>query len=171
MRTARALCDGAFPGGREITPAPRIFIGAADTPREPDETWKPDGLLAKIEAGAAFFQTQYCFDMGLLRRYMARLRDHGIPGKAFFLIGIGPFASAKSARWMNDNLFGVNIPDALIARLEGARDQRAEGRKICSELIQELREIEGVAGAHFMAPRQEQAIAKVVEDSGVRAGR
>ncbi len=171
MCTARNLCEGVLPCGRPVEPPPRLFIGAADNPREPGDDWKPDGILAKIDAGADFFQTQYCFDMGVLRRYMARLADHGIPEKAHFIVGIGPLASVRSARWMNDNLFGVNIPDALIARIEGAEDQRAEGRRICAELLHELKDIDGVAGAHLMAPRQEQAIARVIDDSGVLAGR
>jgi methylenetetrahydrofolate reductase (NADPH) len=168
---ARSLCDGAFPSGRPIASPPRLFIGAADAPREPDDDWTPHGLQAKIDAGADFFQTQYCFDMDSLRQYMARLCDHGIPEQAYILVGIGPLASARSARWMDENLFGVHIPEAMIKRLDGAADQRAEGRRICAELLQEIRSIEGVAGAHLMAPRQEQAIADVIEDSGILAER
>lgn len=171
LSTARSLRDGAFPGGRAVAPPPRLFIGAADAPRPLLDDWKPDGLLAKIEAGADFFQTQYCFDMDVLRRYIARLSDDGITERTYFLIGIGPIASARSARWMNENLFGVHIPDALVERLEGAEDQRAEGRRICAEMLQELYESEGVAGVHLMAPRQEQAIAQVIEESGVLAAR
>ena len=65
---------------------------------------------------------------------------------------IGPIRSAKSARWMNDNLFGVHVPDAVIARLENAGDPELEGRRICVELIEGMRAIPGVAGAHIMAP-------------------
>jgi methylenetetrahydrofolate reductase (NADPH) len=167
IATARRLREGVLPCGRKVVPPPRMFIGAADAPRDPAGDWKPDGILAKIDAGADFFQTQYCFDMAMLRRYMARLGDSGVPERAYVLIGVGPLASARSARWMNDSLFGVHIPDGLIARLEGAEDQRSEGRRICIEMLHELREIKGVAGAHFMAPRQEQAIAQVVEESGI----
>ncbi len=171
LRTARTMSEGAFPGGRAITPPPGLFIGAADTPRPLDDEWKPDGLFAKIDAGAGFFQTQYCFAMDVLRRYMARLVDEGVTERAYFLIGIGPLASAKSARWMNEKLFGVHVPEALIARLEGAEDQRAEGRAICAELLQELRDIDGVSGAHLMAPRQEASIARVIEESGILEAR
>jgi 5,10-methylenetetrahydrofolate reductase len=68
---------------------------------------------------------------------------------------------------MNENLFGVHVPEPLIARLEAAQDQRAEGRRICVELLQELAEIKGVAGAHLMAPRQEQACADAITESGL----
>lgn len=159
--------EGKLNSGREINGPPRLFLGGADAPMEPKPEWKPDGLMAKINAGADFVQTQYCFDLGMLRRYLARLAEHGIPEKVFILVGIGPLASAKQARWMNENLWGVSIPDSLIKRLDGATDQKAEGRKICAELIQELATIKGVAGAHLMAPRQEAEMAAAIELSGL----
>ena len=171
LNTARVMRDGAFPGGRSISPPPGLFIGAADAPRPVDKNWNPDGLFAKIDSGADFFQTQYCFDMDVLRSYMARLADQGVTERAYFLIGIGPLASAKSARWMNDKLFGVHIPEALIARLDGAQDQRAEGRAICTELLQELQHIDGVSGAHLMVPGGEASVARVIEDSGILEAR
>jgi len=172
VATARRLRDtGTLPSGRAVTPPPRLFIGAADAPLDPKPEWKPGSLAAKIEAGADFVQTQYCFDLGLLRRYLARLADHGILERLYIIVGIGPIASAKSARWMNENLFGVHIPPAITARLEGAADQRIEGRKICVELLQELAGIDGVAGAHLMAPRQEQAIAEAIAESGLLKNR
>jgi methylenetetrahydrofolate reductase (NADPH) len=168
MSTARRLReDGHLPSGRIIDPAPRLFIGAADAPQDPKPEWKPVGLAAKVEAGADFIQTQYCFDLAMLRRYLARLRDHGLLEGLYVLVGIGPIVSAKSARWMNENLFGVHIPESTISRLEKSGDQRAEGRRICVELLQELAEIEGVSGAHLMAPRQEQAIAEAIAESGL----
>ena len=155
--------DGMLPSGRAIKTPPQFLIGAADTPHDPAPNWRPHRLMAKQEAGAEFVQTQFCFDPGVVRRYLARLADVGLTETLGVLIGIGPLASAASARWMNDKLFGVEVPDALIARLDQASDQAAEGRRICVELIEELREIEGVAGVHLMAPRQgAAAIAAVI---------
>ena len=62
---------------------------------------------------------------------MKVLGDEGILEKTNFIIGIGPFASAKSAKWMNENLFGVDVPEQIIKRLEGAEDQKEESKKIC----------------------------------------
>jgi methylenetetrahydrofolate reductase (NADPH) len=164
LALARDMRDkGALPSERKIEPPPRFFIGAADVPRRPDANWKAAPLLAKIDAGADFVQTQFCFDLDVARAYIGRLRDEGITDRLAVIIGVGPIRSAKSARWMNENLFGVHVPDATIARLEGAKDQAAEGRAICAELIAGLREIEGVAGAHVMAPAQgPDAIAQVL---------
>jgi methylenetetrahydrofolate reductase (NADPH) len=163
--------EGRLNSGREIAAPPRLFLGAADAPVDPEPGWEPDNLLGKIAAGADFVQTQYCFDLALLRRYVARLADHGIPEKVYLLVGIGPLASAKQARWMHENLWGVAIPEPIIKRLHGAADQKAEGRKICAELIQELATIPGVAGAHLMAPRQEAEMAAAIAESGIRKHR
>jgi methylenetetrahydrofolate reductase (NADPH) len=161
--------DGVTPSGRAIEPAPFFFIGGADTPHDPAADWRPTDLLAKLEAGADFVQTQFCFDLDITRRYLARLSDAGIPERLKILIGIGPLASARSARWMNENLFGVTVPDAVVERLEKAADARAEGRRICIELMQGLREVPGVSGVHIMAPNQGlEAIAQVIDESGLR---
>lgn len=168
MRQMRDMRDlGTYPSGREINPAPSLFLGGAEVPTVPDTDWSPARINAKIDNGAQFFQTQYCFDLGIVERYCHRLVEEGITEKAFFLIGIGPLASVKSARWMDENLFGVDIPEAIIKRLEGADDQKAEGRAICAELLQGFSEIKGCAGAHLMAPHQEAACAQVIQESGL----
>ncbi len=168
MRQMRDMRDlGTYPSGREINPPPALFLGAAEVPSDPDTDWSPARILAKISNGAQFFQTQYCFDLGIAERYCHRLVEEGITEKAHFLIGVGPLASAKSARWMDANLYGVDIPETIIKRLEGADDEKAEGRAICAELLQGLAEINGCAGAHLMAPHQEAACAQVIEESGL----
>ena len=168
MRQMRDMRDqGQFPSGRQIEPAPSLFLGAAEMPAEPGDNWPAGRLQAKIDNGAQFFQTQYCFDLDKVRRYCAALVDGGFTEQAHFLIGIDPLRSAKSARWMNENLFGVHVPDGIIERLEGADDQAAEGRAICAELLQGFSEIEGCAGAHLMAPHGEAACAQVIRESGL----
>lgn len=163
--------DGRFLSGRKITDTPKLFIGAAENPFAPPYDFRPVRLAKKVAAGADFCQTQYCFDLPMLERFMARARDLGVTERCFVLVGVGPLASARTARWMRANVPGVHIPDAVIARLEGARDQKAEGRAICIETIQAVREIPGVAGVHVMAYRQEEAVAEIIEASGVLRGR
>lgn len=164
---AHQMCvEGTILSGREIAHPPAVFIGAADMPMDPPADWKPDRLMEKVNAGARFMQTQFCFDMDVLRRYVGRLRDAGATEKVHYLVGIGPISSAKSAVWMRDNLFGVVMPDDVIARLEGAKDQKAEGRKLCAEQIQEIMSIDGVAGVHIMAIRQEDAIPEILAAAG-----
>ena len=83
------------------------------------------------------------------------------------LVGVSPIPSARSARWMREKLFGTLITDEQVERLEKARDPKAEGRKICIEVLQELAEMPGVAGAHVMAPQNFAEIPAVIADSGV----
>lgn len=171
MALSRLRDQGEFMSGRKVTARPRIFLGAAENPFAPPHDFRVQRLAKKIAAGAQFVQTQYCFDLMLLRSFMAKACDLGLDKRCFLLIGVGPLASAKTARWMRSNVPGVHIPDAVIARLEGARDQRAEGKRICVEMIQALREVPGVAGVHVMAHKQEHLIAEMIQDSGVLADR
>jgi methylenetetrahydrofolate reductase (NADPH) len=163
LATARAIRDqGQLPHGRTVAGKVHFFLGAADAPIDPPADWRPDSLLSKLDAGAQFAQTQFCMDPGVVRRYMSRLSEHGIPQRLSILIGLAPLASARSARWIRTHLFGSIIPDALIARLEGAADEKVEGQRICLELMQELREIPGVAGVHLMAPLNEASLPAVM---------
>ena len=168
METAKIMKEkGTFPTGRKIDPRPELFIGAADLPRMPDQDFNASGLLAKISAGANFFQTQFAFDIEILKQYMKAIRDAGVTEKAYYIVGLGPLSSAKSAKWMDENLFGVNIPEKVIKRIEGADDQKVEGQKICIELLEQFKEIDGIHGAHLMGPRQEQTIADLVSKAGL----
>jgi methylenetetrahydrofolate reductase (NADPH) len=153
--------------GSESISAPEFFRGAADTPLEVADDWTPDSLQAKLDAGAQFIQSQYCFDMSLLEQYMSRLSDHGLTEKLYFLVGLGPLRSAKGACWMRDNLFGTVMPDGVIRRMEAARDPRQEGISICAELLQQARDIKGIAGAHLMAPGLHQEIVEAVKLAGI----
>jgi methylenetetrahydrofolate reductase (NADPH) len=151
---------GELPTGRKVGGRADFFIAAADVPIDPPAGWEPKSLKGKIEAGCEFVQTQFCMDAGVVRRYLARIGEHGV--RLPFLIGISPLRSAKSARWMRERLFGTIIPDAVVARLEAASDPAAEGRALCVDLMRELAAITGVAGVHIMAPGNEAAIADVI---------
>ena len=89
-----------FLSGRKLTSPPQVFLGAAVNPFVPPLDYRPLHLAKKIAAGAQFVQTQYCYDVPLLQRFMARVREQGLHEKCFILVGVGPLASAKTARWM-----------------------------------------------------------------------
>ncbi len=172
LATARKMRDAdAFLSGRKLKSPPRLFLGAAANPFAGPVDMRVARLRRKIAAGAQFMQTQYCFDVGLLERYMRLVRDEGLLEAASVLVGVGPIVSGKTARWLRGNVPGVHIPDAVVDRLEGASDPREEGRRICIELVRAVREIPGVAGVHLMAYRQEHMVRSIVEESGVLAGR
>ncbi len=169
-KTLLAMADGMrrshkLPSGTPIAGKLDIVLGAADVPIDPPAGWEPKSLRAKIEGGADFVQTQFCMDVEVVRRYAARLLEAGI--RVPILIGVAPIPSARSARWMREKLFGTLIPDAIVERLEKAADPKREGRRICIEIMRELVETPGVAGAHVMAPMNFAEIPAVIEDSGV----
>jgi len=172
LQTGRKMRDDhMFQSGRKLTSAPKVFLGAAANPSALPFELHAQQLAKKIAAGAQFIQTQYCYDLPRLRQYMSCIEDLGLLDSVFILIGVGPLRSARAAEWMRSKLPGVHIPDTVIQRMSGATDQLTEGRKICVDLVQEIREIKGVAGVHVMAYRQEEAVAEIIQRSGVLAGR
>jgi methylenetetrahydrofolate reductase (NADPH) len=159
--------EHCLPTGTEIKGSISLLLGAADAPIDPPAGWHPKALQGKADAGTDFIQTQFCMDIGIVRRYAARLLDLGLAQRLGILIGIAPIPSVRSALWMREKLFGTIIPDAIIERLEKAEDEKLEGRKICIELLQQLAETPGIAGAHIMAPQNPSAIPEVIAASGV----
>ena len=165
LKTAHDIkINKTYPSGRKIEDAPEFFIGGADTPFEVNDDFDGANLIKKINAGVEFFQTQYAFDEVVLKNYMMKLNKLGITDKAYFIIGLGVIRSAKSARWMNKNLFGINIPEKIITRIENSNDEKIEGIKICIELIEKYKLISGVSGVHLMGYKQEQDIASVISN-------
>jgi methylenetetrahydrofolate reductase (NADPH) len=172
LEIARLLRDDhRFQSGRKISFAPRVFFGAAENPSGLPHRWRAQRLAKKVAAGAQFIQTQYVYDIPLLEGFMREVEDLGLLNQVFILAGVGPLRSAKTAEWMRKNVPGMHVPDALIARLAGAKDQAKEGREVCIELIQQVREIKGIHGVHIMAYRQEESVAEIVDRSGVLNGR
>ncbi len=173
LETARTLRDEhRFLSGRKISFAPRVFLGAAANPFAAPLEFRAERVAKKVAAGAQFIQTQYCYDVPLLRAFMRRIEDLGLLDQVFILVGVGPLRAASTAEWMRKNVPGLHIPDAIIKRLAAAGANAAqEGRTLCVELIQELREIRGVSGVHIMAYRQEQSVREIVERSGVLGDR
>jgi len=172
LETIRIMRDNSkFLSGRKLTTPPRVFLGAAANPFAPPQEFRAQHLAKKIAAGAQFIQTQYCFDVPMFKDFMQRVRDLGLDEKCYILVGVGPMASAKTAKWIRSNVPGIHIPDSIIKRLEGAQDQKKEGKQICIDMINECKEIAGVSGIHVMAYRQEEYVAEIVHESGVLKGR
>src|ERR1700741_457627 len=168
-RTLRG--EHRFLSGRKISFAPRVLLGAAENPFAQPIEWRAERLAKKVAAGAQFIQTQFCYDLPLLRTFMSRVEELGLLDKVFILVGVGPLRSAKAAEWIRTHVPGVHIPDEIIRRLAGAADPALEGRKLCIELVQQIRNLRGVHGVHLMAYRQEESVAEIIERSGVLKGR
>ena len=164
IKLCATLTEGHLTDGTAIKNPLPLYPGAADDLYQ--QHVKPEamaGLLAKIETGAQFVQTQYCFDIDMIRAYSERLIENGKTESTKVLIGMGPLKSAKQADWMRNNLWGVNISDAIIQRL-GNSDQPAKtGESICRELIEVMVEMPGIDGVHLMGPNSEKACANIIK--------
>lgn len=173
--------EGKFQSGDAIKGGgPRLLIGTAASPVCAPLQMRPLRLAKKVTAGADFVQTQMIFDMDHFRDYMKKIVDMGLHEKISFLAGVGPLKSTPMARFLNNNVPGIEVPEPYIQRMEDAvkgidaddkdalRDAwRAEGIKMCIEQIQEVKEIEGVAGVHVMAIEWEAAIEPIVKGAGL----
>ena len=158
------LNSGKITDGTEITSAKEIYAGAADdlyTHQSKPEAI--DSLISKINLGAKFVQTQYCFDIDVIRFYSDLLMNNGKNNSWKVLVGMGPLKSAKQADWMRNNLWGINISDDIIYRLDSASDSVKEGEKICIELIDKVRELPGIDGIHLMGPNCESQSANIIK--------
>lgn len=165
IKLARRMTDdGQINSGRELSERTAFVVGGVDAPFDPAPAWQPDKLLDRAAAGMRFIQTQFCYEPEVAERYVARLADSGLLENTALIVGVGPIASLRSAKWMNENLYGVSIPDTVLQRLEQTDDEAAEGHRICVELINHYRGVPGIAGVHIMAPAQgTQRIADVVD--------
>ena len=163
IETACELADD--PG---VTNVPDFCIGTTATVFNPKAGWKPRTLLSKVEAGARFIQTQLCFDIKTLRRYMTHLVEARLTWKTAIIVSLATLPSAMSARWLRENLRGSVVPKKVIRRLQQARDPEQEGIAICAELLEQLGEVPGVSGAHLMTPGAIETIPAAILAAGQR---
>ena len=145
-----------------------FLVGATAIMFDPDADWMPDNLSKKCAAGANFVQTQLCFDMGVVRNYMARMVASKLTHRLYFIMALSPLPSAETARWMRDNVVGALVPESIIERMEQASDPEREGIEICAELLQELATIPGVSGANLLTLGELETIPAAIDASGVR---
>jgi len=176
-------CGDAFKGQE-----PRFFVGAAAAPFAGPVEYRPYRLAKKVKAGADFIQTQLVYDVEAFAKYMEKVRELGLHEQTYIMAGVGPLKSPGMARYMKNSVPGILVPDELIQQMNAAgapwadkkkeeltkEDKRArskawkeEGIKICIQLIQQLREIKGVAGVHIMAIEWEEAVKPIVEGAGL----
>ncbi|MCD6169959.1 MAG: methylenetetrahydrofolate reductase [Candidatus Latescibacteria bacterium] len=146
---------------------PRMFIGAAANPFGDPFELRVVRLAKKIAAGADFIQTQCIYDMKRFRQWMQQVQDRGLHQRVHILAGLTPLRSVRMAQYMKQSVAGVTIPDEIIQRMAQAKDPAEEGVKICVEQIEELREIEGIAGIHLMAVAWEKIVPVIVERAGL----
>jgi methylenetetrahydrofolate reductase (NADPH) len=145
-----------------------IHVGANAELFDPDIDWTPKNLIRKCDAGTNFVQLQICFDMRVLRNYMARIVASKLTHRVSFIAALSPLPSADVARWVRDNVKGALVPESIIERMEHASDPESEGIEICAEFLQELATIPGVCGANLLAFGKLESVPAAINASGVR---
>jgi len=180
LKVATAMRDeGRLMSGGELKPPPHWLLGAVENPpaAAADPAVAAEAteratrrLTGKIDAGAQFVQTQFVFDVKAFARWMAQLHDLGLTERCYILAGVGPVRSHRALTHLA-SIPGVSIPEHITERLAalGPEELRAEGEKLCSEIIAELSDVPGVAGVHVMAIGGEGSIPAILEQAGVPA--
>lgn len=164
--------DEKFQGGEAIHEGPKLFIGAASNPFAEPHEWRLHRLAKKVAAGADFIQTQCIYNMDRFRDFVSKARDMGLLEKTYLLAGITPMKSIGMAKYMQGKVPGMDVPDSVIKRLEGAKgggkgSVPKEGIRMAVEQIQEMKEMPGVAGVHLMAIEWEHKVPEIAEAAGV----
>ncbi len=156
-----------FMSGDTFTGEAPLYIGAAANPFADPFEFRVIRLEKKVRAGASFAQTQGIYDVERFAKFMDMVRGRGLDEKVHILAGIIPVRSARMAKYMQESVPGITVPDAIVTRMEGASDPKAEGLNIAVELIQQVREIPGVHGVHIMAVGWEDAVPTIVQQAGL----
>jgi methylenetetrahydrofolate reductase (NADPH) len=146
---------------------PRLFIGAVENPFADPFEFRVRRLAKKARAGADFIQTQCVFDVDKFGQWMELVVREGLHKKAFILAGLTPVRSAKALHYMKNEVAGMSIPDELIKRMESAEDPKEEGINICLEMIEKVKNIEGVSGIHLMPIGWESITPTILERAGL----
>lgn len=145
-----------------------FLVGANAEIFDPEADWTPNTLIRKCDAGTNFVQLQICFDMGVLRNYMARIVASKLTRRVNFIMALSPLPSADVARWVRDNVKGALVPETVVERMERASDQESEGIEICAELLQELAIIPGISGVNLLTLGKLESIPAAINASGLR---
>ena len=162
--------DARYLDGREMKFPPKYFLGAAASPFASEPKFQAIREHKKVNAGAQFFQTNLIYDADRLDLWLNELAKRNILGKVYILIGITPLKTLKMAKYMNDEVPGVFVPDTILKRMEAAEDAgnaQEEGVQIALELIEKIRGKQGVNGLHIMAVGWEEIVPRIVNEAAL----
>jgi methylenetetrahydrofolate reductase (NADPH) len=158
-----------FQCGDPMTVEPRLFIGAAENPFADPLEYRTPRLAKKVAAGADFIQTQIIYNVEKFAKWMEAIRDAGLDKKIKILAGVAPIKSIGAARYMQNKVPGMDVPEKIIAQLKAVPKEQVakEGIKQCIDIINQIKGIKGVAGIHLMAIEWEEVVPEIVEQAGL----
>lgn len=164
--------EGVYLDGRTIKFPPKYFLGAAAAPFASEPRFQAIREHKKVNAGAQFFQTNLVYNPDGMEVWLNELARRNILDKVYILVGITPIKSYKIARYMNDEVPGVFIPEALMKRMEKAEEAgnaQEEGVQIALEIIEKVKAKrgQGIHGIHIMAVGWEEIVPRLVTEAGL----
>ena len=162
IRAAAGMRNGTDMAGNALDGSPEFCIGAVVNPGAKDLDKEIDRMAEKREAGATFFQTQAVYDPGAFERFVNKVDSLEVP----LLAGILPVKSPKMAAYMNENVPGIDVPEALIRKLADASDRAATSSELSASIIEAIRPM--CRGVHVMAIGWEDKVPGILEAAGVR---
>ena len=167
IKCVNDMVNGKFMSGKEIKVPPVMFIGGAYNPFGDPQEMHMIKLLKKIKAGMKFIQTQAIYNVDAFENWMKEVRRLKLHEKVYILAGILPTKSAKALRVMQKDVAGMDVPDEIIERMEKCDDPEKEGVKMAVEIVERVKNIEGVRGIHLMPVSWEQITPVVVQEAGL----
>ncbi len=158
-----------FQSGDDMSVEPCLFIGAAANPFADPFEFRVTRLAKKVAAGADFIQTQIIYNVDKFAEWMKDVREKGLHEKVKILAGVAPIKSMGAARYMKTRVPGMDVPDSVLERLQGVPKEQVsrEGIKLCVDIIEQVRQIEGVAGIHLMAIEWEEVVPEIIAAAGL----
>jgi methylenetetrahydrofolate reductase (NADPH) len=164
---ASMLAEGRYLSGRPLEPAPRLFVGAVENPAAPPVEFRVERALMKARAGARFLQLQIGYRPEVLEDFVAAAETTGLTDRAALIPSITILRTASALRFIDTKVAGIEVPAAIIERVEAAADQQAACFELAYELASHALSLPGVAGLHFISFRKDAGIAKLCTQLGL----
>lgn len=157
IRTLKKLNDGFDMSGKELKGKTDFFIGCTAHPNAPDLKKQKETLDERFSIGTGFIQTQICYEIDQIKKFIDSLREFSKKT----ILGITPLKNIKMARFMNEKVFGVTVPQKIMERMESAKEPQKEGLTIAKEIVDEVRKT-NIGGIHVMAVGQETELPSII---------
>ena len=163
----RVLESGRYLSGRAIEPPPHFFAGAVENPGAPPLDYRVRRAAKKARAGARFLQLQICYRPELLGRFMHVAHETGLSERVALIPSICILRTVGGMRFVAHSVPGIDVPPAVVKRVEDAADPEVECFDIAYELAAHALAQPGVAGLHFISFRKDAGIAKLCTRLGI----
>jgi methylenetetrahydrofolate reductase (NADPH) len=159
LKTASTLNQGKDLAGHELEGKPDLFLGAVVTPGADPLEPQVIKMKKKIAAGAQFFQTQAVYDTDSFEEFANQAQGFNVP----IIAGIVVLKSAGMAKFMNENVAGIHVPDSLIEEMMATKkeDQKKKAVEISARIIREIKPF--CQGVHIMPLGWDELVPEIIE--------